>query len=338
MPLRKNIHILGSGSLIDFYLELKNSEDINSSKLGTAMLEIIDNINSFFYSTIIWGLVSSSTNLILLKNAAFPSEGIIQLEANGEKFILKHEPDKKAYQRFTKSEEYSSLWELLVKLLELMKKQECWKNAIEFKNTPNALSTNPVISNIKEEEIVNDWKLTTEKLIEKLNPNETIIYRTFTLIHIPNNEIVLEKSGKEYKNQLGSDYDQGIMQVCFSEDGERLICSTKDTQGVITYHSLKKLLEQHKGIQVVSDWKLITQESRKQANKHEFTVYYTFTLIHIPTNRIVLTLEGNIYGNSAGTEIDQGITGAYISEDGVYLKCSADYRSVGSYKLSDFLE
>ena len=76
-------------SLREFYLEFKISKDMQSQKLGEAMLEWIDAIDKEFKEIQIWGL-TSITHLVLLSKDDWQSRWHVRLISNGDEYIIEY--------------------------------------------------------------------------------------------------------------------------------------------------------------------------------------------------------------------------------------------------------
>jgi hypothetical protein len=89
---------------------------------------------------------------------------------------------------------------------------------------------------------------------------------------------------------------------------------------------------------ILGVWKLTTEIIENRRESYEHIIRKEHTLTHIPTNKIVIKLDGYCHTTSV-SEYFGGVEEVYFSEDGLYLCCYMyNYvHTIHKDKLSDFL-
>jgi hypothetical protein len=132
MPLKRNTD-QKSNTLIQFYEEVKNSDDQYSSNLGELMIKWIKEIDSVFKTTVVWGL-TSNYHLILQSRNDYTSPNYVVLIAGRDEYHLEYlipeatQPWGNAYVKGTAK----SLHEAMTILKIAMKKSNGWPESTEL--------------------------------------------------------------------------------------------------------------------------------------------------------------------------------------------------------------
>lgn len=132
MPIQRNSQ-QKSETLLEFYRELRDSTQPNISRAGELMIQWINEINSQFKTTEIWGL-TSLYQLILLNQDGIGSPYFVIIIAIGGEFYIEYlSPEsKRPLENAYLKETAQTLGEAMKMLKIEMKESKGWPDSTEL--------------------------------------------------------------------------------------------------------------------------------------------------------------------------------------------------------------